>query len=84
MTTWQRHQIDSQLKSSLKSTFQNPSACDDLEQIRKYVSELCVIKESYQVRFGYVPSLIYTMIAKYNTRQNEIIGFAFRDTYCRP
>jgi hypothetical protein len=84
MTPWQRYQIDSQLKSSLRLTFQDPSTCDDLEQIRKYVSQLCVIKESYQVRFGYVPSLIYTLIAKYNRRQNEIIGFVFRDTYCLP
>jgi hypothetical protein len=83
MTTAAKKKIESDVKSFASRNFVRPAECKNLEQIRFYVKELCLLIEDLETKFDYVPMDAYTLLAQYNTRQNDIINTDFRDSYCR-
>ncbi|HTF18994.1 MAG TPA: hypothetical protein VK658_13025 [Chryseolinea sp.] len=83
MTTAAKKKIESDVKSFATRNFVRPAECKNLEQIRFYVKELCLLIEDLETKFDYVPADAYTLLAQYNTRQNDIINTDFRDSYCR-
>ena len=83
MTTATKKQIESDVKSISSKNFVRPGECRNLEQIRFYVKELCLLIEDLEEKFDYVPADAYTLLAQYNMRQNDIINTDFRDSYCR-
>ncbi|MGC3946842.1 MAG: hypothetical protein QM762_20375 [Chryseolinea sp.] len=83
MTAAAKKKIESDVKSFASRNFVRPGECRNLEQIRFYVKELCLLIEDLETKFDYVPSDAYTLLAQYNTRQNDIINTDFRDSYCR-
>ena len=83
MTAASKKKIESDVKSFATRNFVRPAECRNLEQIRFYVKELCHLIEDLETKFDYVPADAYTLLAQYNTRQNDIINTDFRDSYCR-
>lgn len=83
MTTAAKKKIESDVKSFASRNFVRPGECRNLEQIRFYVKELCLLIEDLETKFDYVPADAYNLLAQYNMRQNDIINTDFRDTYCR-
>ena len=83
MTTATKKKIESDVKTFATRNFVRPAECRNLEQIRFYVKELCLLIEDLETKFDYVPADAYTLLAQYNTRQNDIINTDFRDSYCR-
>jgi len=83
MTTETKKKIDLDVKSFATRNFVGPAECRNLEQIRFYVRELCLMIEDLETKFDYVPNNAYTLLAQYNTRQNDMINTDFKESYCR-
>lgn len=83
MTTEAKKKIESDVKSFASRNFVRPAECRNLEQIRFYVRELCLLIEDLETKFDYVPTNAYNLLAQYNTRQNDILNTDFQDSYCR-
>lgn len=81
MTELERKQAEKEMKTFTSKNFVMPSECRNLEQIRFYVRELCLKIEEFEGKFNYVPTIAYTLLAQYNSRQNAIINVDFRSTY---
>jgi hypothetical protein len=81
MSEFERKKIEMDLKVFASRNFERPSACENLTQIRFYVSELCRKIEEYRERFNYVPDDAYTLLAQYNARQNSMLYRDFVNSY---
>ncbi|MCS6974766.1 MAG: hypothetical protein N2044_00345 [Cyclobacteriaceae bacterium] len=73
MSTYEKQQLELELRKFTSRNFEKPSECRNLEQIRYYVQELCDKIRDYERRFNYVPSWAYALLAQYNARQNAMI-----------
>ena len=82
MSDYEKEIIDLELRLVVFKKFEKPSRCTDLEDIRHYVHELCITIEDYKKRFDYVPAFAYTLLSKYNARQNRILNNEFHNLYC--
>lgn len=82
MTAAAKKKIESDLRTFATKNFVRPAECRNLEQIRFYVKELCHLIEDLENKFDYVPTDAYTLLAQYNTRQNDIINADFKESYC--
>lgn len=82
MSDYERKKIELDLKAFTSRNFEKPSECRNLDQIRFYVRELCLKIEELESQFHYVPQWAYSLLAQYNSRQNTMISFDFRNTYC--
>lgn len=81
MTPWERKKLEIELKTFTSKNFVAPSGCDNLEQIRFYIKELCLKIEEYQIKYGFVPGNAYSLLAQYNSRQNAMLNKEFSRTY---
>ena len=81
MAIFSRNEVDIELTKFTTRNFEKPADCKDLEQIRFYVRELCLKIEELEKRFEYVPSSAYSLLAQYNSQQNNIISKDFSNTY---
>lgn len=83
MTSAAKKKIESDVRSFATRNFVRPAECKNIEQIRFYVKELCLLIEELETKFDYVPANAYNLLAQYNTRQNDMINTSFQDNYCR-
>jgi len=81
MNDYERKKLELELKNFTSRNFERPSNCRNLDQIRFYVRELCNKIEEYENRFNYVPASAYTLLAQYNSAQNQMLLVDFRTTY---
>lgn len=81
MTNFERTKLEMDLKKFTTRNFERPADCRNLDQTRFYVRELCAKIEEYEVRFNYVPSWAYTLLAQYNLVQNRMLQLDFAATY---
>ncbi len=81
MNDYERKKLEMELKNFTSRNFERPSNCRNLDQIRFYVRELCNKIEEYERRFNYVPSSAYSLLAQYNSVQNQMLYVDFRTTY---
>lgn len=82
MSDFERKRIEMELKEFTFRNFEKPSECRNLDQIRFYVRELCLKIEELEGRFNYVPQWAYSLLAQYNSIQNNMVHVEFRNTYC--
>lgn len=83
MTTATKRKIETDVRTFATKNFVRPAECRNLEQIRFYVKELCLLIEELETKFDYVPNNAYTLLAQYNMKQNDMISTDFRENYCR-
>ena len=81
MNDYERQKLELELKNFTARNFEKPGNCRNLDQIRFYVRELCCKIEEYESRFNYVPSLAYSLLAQYNSVQNQMLYVDFITTY---
>lgn len=81
MTDYERKKIEMELKAFTSRNFERPAECQNLEQIRFYVRELCLKIEELEDQFKYVPDWAYVLLAQYNAKQNTLLQLEFRDAY---
>lgn len=81
MSTFEKKKIENDLIKFTSRNFETPSKCRNIDQIRFYVSELCLKIEEYEKRFNYVPIQAYTLLAQYNHIQNRMISVRFAERY---
>ena len=81
MSDNERKKLEMELKNFTSRNFERPGNCKNLDQIRFYVRELCAKIEEYENRFNYVPNLAYSLLAQYNSVQNQMLHLDFRTTY---
>ena len=81
MSDYERKKLEMELKNFTSRNFERPGNCKNLDQIRFYVKELCAKIEEYENRFNYVPNLAYSLLAQYNSVQNQMLYVDFRTTY---
>ena len=81
MSNFERKKLEKDLRNFAERNFESPGNCRNIDQIRFYVSELCVKIEEYKRHFNFVPSSAYSLLAQYNMVQNQLIQVEFRRTY---
>jgi len=81
VSDYEKHRLDEELKSFVSRNFIRPNYCNNLDQIRFYVRELCKKIEEYQARFDYVPQHAYVILNQYNMAQNRLIQQEFTKSY---
>jgi len=81
MSDFEKKKIELELNGVISKTFERPSACKNLQQIRLYVSELCRLIRDHETRFNYVPAGAYSLLAQYNARQNSLLYQDFVNSY---
>ena len=81
MCEFERRHLETELKKFTARNFVHPSECRNLDQIRFYISELCVKIEDYKRRFDYVPKTAYSLLSQYNSRQNSLLYRDFISNY---
>ncbi len=81
MSEFEKRKLEADLKNFTTRNFERPGDCRNLDQIRFYVSELCLKIDEYERRFNYVPTWAYALLAQYNMVQNSMLHTQFRDAY---
>ena len=81
MSEFEKKQLELDLKNFTSRNFVKPAECRNLEQIRFYISELCVKIEEYKKRFDYVPNTAYYLLSQYNSKQNTLLYRDFIRNY---
>jgi hypothetical protein len=81
MSEYEKKFLELELKSFTSKNFERPSDCENLEQVRFYIRELCNKIDDYKKRFNYAPEHAYTLLAQYNARQNSMLYKEFVNTY---
>jgi hypothetical protein len=81
MSDYEKKQLEMELKNFTSRNFERPSDCRNLDQTRYYVKELCGKIEEYEIRFNYVPSWAYALLAQYNLVQNRMLHMDFVTSY---
>ena len=81
MSEFEQRHLETELKKFTARNFVHPSECRNLDQIRFYISEMCVKIEDYKRRFDYVPKTAYSLLSQYNSRQNSILYHDFISNY---
>lgn len=82
MSDFEKKKLEMDLMNFTNRNFERPSNCRDLDQIRFYVRELCVKIREYESRFNFVPAHAYSLLAQYNSVQNNLISVEFKKAYC--
>ena len=81
MSEFEKRHLESELRKFTSRNFVRPAECRNLDQIRFYISELCVKIEDYKRRFNYVPNTAYSLLSQYNSRQNSLLYRDFITQY---
>lgn len=81
MKTNNKELVESDLKKFAEMNFEAPGRCRNIDQIRFYISELCIKIKDYEQRFNDVPGWAYTLLAQYSSQQNRLVYLDFKDTY---
>jgi hypothetical protein len=81
MSDFEQKKIEMELNRFTSTNFERPSACENLEQVRFYVNELCNVIREHETKFSYVPATAYSLLAQYNARQNSMLYQEFITTY---
>jgi hypothetical protein len=81
MSDYEKKFLEMELKSFTSKNFEKPSDCENLEQVRFYIKELCSRIDDYKKRFNYAPEHAYTLLAQYNAKQNSMLYKDFVSTY---
>jgi hypothetical protein len=81
MSEFEKKSLELELKAFVAKNFERPADCDNLEQVRFYIRELCVKIEDYQKRLNYAPELAFTLLAQYNARQNSMLYKDYVNSY---
>ena len=82
MSDFEKKRLEIDLINFANRNFERPSNCRDIDQIRFYVRELCQKIKEYEIKFNFVPTEAYTLLAQYNLAQNRLIHVEFRKAYC--
>jgi hypothetical protein len=81
MSEFEKKALELELKSFVSKNFDRPADCENLDQVRFYIRELCLKIEDYQKRFNYAPELAFTLLAQYNARQNSMLYKDYVNSY---
>jgi hypothetical protein len=81
MSEFEKKKLEMELKSFVSKNFERPADCNNLDQVRFYIRELCVRIEDYQQRFSYAPELAFLLLAQYNARQNSMLYKDYVNSY---
>lgn len=81
MSDFEKKKLEMELKKFTAQNFERPMDCRNLDQIRYYVSELCLKIEEYERKFNYVPTWAYALLAQYNMAHNSLLYRDFRKAY---
>jgi hypothetical protein len=81
MSEFEKKFLEMELKAFTSKNFERPADCENLEQVRFYIKELCSKIEEYKKRYDYAPELAYTLLAQYNARQNGMLYKDFVNSY---
>jgi hypothetical protein len=81
MSEFEKKHLELELKNFTARNFVRPSECQNLDQIRFYIQELCTRIEDYKRRFNYVPGTAYALLSQYNSKQNAILYREFVKSY---
>ena len=82
MSDFEKKKLEIDLRNFTNRNFERPSDCRNIDQIRFYVRELCLKIQEYEIRFSFVPSWAYAMLAQYNIAQNRLLHGEFKKAYC--
>ncbi len=81
MEDFNQKQLDLEWETFTNRNFVKPTECRNLDQIRNYISQLCLQIEDSKKRFNYVPNTAYFLLAQYNSRQNTMLYRDFISSY---
>ena len=81
MSGYERNKIELELRISITKNLKKPSECNNLDQIRFYVAELCSKIQELKDKCNYVPDWAYTLLAQYNDKQNLMLYAEFKNAY---
>lgn len=81
MSEFEKKRLDDEFMSFVKRNFEKPRKCQNLEQLRFYISELSVKVDDLKNRFNYVPDPAYRMLSQYNAILNRMVYMNFKNTY---
>jgi len=81
MSTFEKKKIEVELQKFTSQNFEQPSNCRNIDQILFYVRELCAKINEYEMRFNYVPSHAYWLLAQYNQAHTKMVYKHFVDHY---
>ena len=73
--------VEAQLREFMTTNFTDPDECRNLEQIRGYVQQICNTIQDLKQTGQFVPAWDYTLLSRYNARQNALILMDFRSSY---
>jgi len=77
----EKTQVEMKFKNFTSRNFERPVDCRNIDQIRFYVRELCLLIEEYENRFDYAPQWAYFLLAQYNLVQNRMLQIEFNRAY---
>lgn len=81
MTNYEKACMDVAFRDFTLRNFEKPNECQNPEQLRYYVRELCLKIEEYENQFHYVPEWAYSLLSQYNQKQNSLLLRNFQKTY---
>jgi hypothetical protein len=81
MSEFEKKSLEMEFRSFTAKNFERPADCNNLAQVRFYISELCAKIGDYKQRYDYAPELAYTLLAQYNARQNTMLYKDYVNSY---
>lgn len=81
MSEFEKKRLDREFALFTSQHFEKPRKCKNLDQIRYYVQELSDKVNNLKQRFNYVPENAYSLLAQYNSVQNNLLYKEFKNTY---
>lgn len=81
MSKAEKKHLEIELKKFTSRNFVRPSDCQNLDQIRLYIHELCERIEQYKRSFNYVPNTAYSLLSQYSSKQNSLLYQDFMRNY---
>lgn len=81
MSEFEKRRLEREFQLFASKNFEKPRKCKNLDQIRYYVKELTDKVNELQIKYNYVPDSAYSLLASYNTLQNNMLFSDFKNTY---
>lgn len=81
MNEFEKTTLEMEFKAFATKNFERPAKCENLEQVRFYIKELCLKMEEHRKLAAYIPEVAYVLLAQYNARQNSMLYNEFVNSY---
>lgn len=81
MSDFEKKTLEMEFKAFATRNFERPSNCENLEQVRFYIKELCLKMEEHRKLAAFIPEVAYVLLAQYNAKQNSMLYKEFVNSY---